>query len=143
MTNLNFKVKRLPNYVAGPTRRCGDAGFDLCASEDVVIEPGERALIGTGIAASFSPDYYMRISPRSGMAVKSGIDVFAGTVDSSFLGEWKVLLFNSSKFKVAILKGDRIAQAIPTRISQDKGFEFVDELDATDRGTNGFGSSGV
>jgi dUTP pyrophosphatase len=83
----------------------------------------------------------MRVAPRSGLAVKYGIDVLAGVIDSTYRGEWKVVLHNTSNTTFSFAKGDRIAQAIPERISNDN-FEFVDELTETVRGSGGFGSSG-
>jgi len=119
----------------------GNAGFDLYATEEGSIGPGERAIVPVGICTSFSPEYYMRIAPRSGLAAKAGINVLAGVVDSSYRGEWKVILHNTSKLHFDWEIGDRVAQAIPEKISTDQ-FEFVESLSETDRGSGGFGSTG-
>ena len=148
MKHLDLKVKRLENFYNLKQRGPGDAGFDLYATEDCVIQPGEQRLIKTGISVSFSPDYYLRIAPRSGLAYKNGIDTMAGVIDSSYRGEIGVILRNhcfpceESDCVFMVNRGDRIAQMIPERISQEH-FIFVDELDDSDRGEGGFGSTGV
>lgn len=148
MTKLNLKVKQLENFYNLKQRGPGDAGIDLYATEDCIIQPGEQTLVKTGISVSFSPDYYLRIAPRSGLAYKSGIDVMAGVIDSSYRGEIGVILRNHSVATeedtgaFIINRGDRIAQMIPERISQEH-FIFVSELDDSERGEGGFGSTGV
>ena len=148
MTKLNLKVKQLENFYNLKQRGPGDAGFDLYATEDCVIQPGEQRLIKTGISVSFSPDYYLRIAPRSGLAYKNGIDTMAGVIDSSYRGEIGVILRNHSVATeedtgaFIINRGDRIAQMIPERISQEH-FIFVSALDDSERGEGGFGSTGV
>ena len=148
MTKLNLKVKQLENFYNLKQRGLGDAGIDLYATEDCIVRPGEQALVKTGISVSFSPDYYLRIAPRSGLAYKNGIDVMAGVIDSSYRGEIGVILRNHSVASeedtgaFIINRGDRIAQMIPERISQEQ-FIFVNELDDSDRGEGGFGSTGV
>lgn len=148
MTKLNLKVKQLENFYNLKQRGTGDAGIDLYATEDCIIQPGEQTLVKTGISVSFSPDYYLRIAPRSGLAYKSGIDVMAGVIDSSYRGEIGVILRNHSVASeedtgaFIINRGDRIAQMIPERISQEH-FIFVSELDDSERGEGGFGSTGV
>ena len=84
----------------------------------------------------------MRIAPRSGLAAKSGIDVYAGVIDSSYRGEWRVILYNSSTIPFHFNVGDRIAQAIPERTTTEH-FEFVESLDESIRNEQGFGSSGT
>ena len=96
MRHLNLDVKRLDNFYNLKQRSPGDAGFDLYATEDCVIQPGEQKLIKTGISVSFSPYYYLRIAPRSGLAYKQNIDVMAGVIDSSYRGEIGVILRNHS-----------------------------------------------
>lgn len=120
-----------------------DAGHDLHSSEEVVIPSRSRKLVSTGLKVQIPQDCYIRVAPRSGLAVK-GIDVGAGVVDSSYRGVIKVLLINSKDedFKVSV--GDRIAQMVCERIFTDS-FVEVSESDLTDtsRGEGGFGSSGV
>lgn len=139
--SLNLKVKKLDNFVNLEQRVFGNAGIDLYAAENGILGGGQRVAVSVGIATSFNPEYYMRVAPRSGLAVKHGIDVLAGVIDSSYRGEWKVILHNTSNISFVYNKGDRIAQAIPERISNDN-FEFVDELAETLRGSGGFGSTG-
>jgi dUTP pyrophosphatase len=139
--SLNLKVKKLENFVDLQQRTYGNAGFDLYAAEEGILLAGQRAAVSVGISTSFNPEYYMRVAPRSGLALKSGIDVLAGVIDSSYRGEWKVVLHNTSNITFVFNKGDRIAQAIPEHISTEK-FNFVEELNETDRGSGGFGSTG-
>lgn len=140
---LGLQVKRLDGFVNLQQRREGDAGFDLYATENIVIPAGEQRLIKTGIATSFSPDYYLRIAPRSGLAFKHSIDVMAGVIDSSYRGEIGVILRNCASHgdHFTVSPGDRIAQMIPERISTEP-FMFVQELDDSTRGEGGFGSTG-
>lgn len=135
-----------------PTRSTpGSAGFDLYAAEEAVV-PGSRvtpeggveigrALVPTGIQIAIPPGLYGRIAPRSGLAVRHGIDVGAGVIDSDYRDGLEILLFNfgASDFRVAM--GDRIAQIIFERIGVP-GLEVVTRLERTDR-TGGFGSTGL
>lgn len=139
--SLNLKVIKMNGFINLTQRAEGNAGFDLYATEEGSIGPGERVIVPVGICTSFSPEYYMRIAPRSGLAAKAGINVLAGVVDSSYRGEWKVILHNTSKLHFDWEIGDRVAQAIPEKISTDQ-FEFVESLSETDRGNGGFGSTG-
>ncbi|MCK9293052.1 MAG: dUTP diphosphatase [archaeon] len=144
-----IKVKRLTDTAILPKKAHeGDAGFDLFSDEEITIAPFERNLVSTGVSFSLpflnlkNQSLYLRIAPRSGLAVKAGINVFAGVVDFNYRGEIKVCLFNSSKVSFEIKKGDRIAQIIPTLIYVDDILE-VEDLDETERGEKGFGSSGL
>lgn len=136
-------VKRLTPTAQLPSRaHPSDAGLDLCADEQIVIPPGERALIRTGIAVSIDPMKVGLIWPRSGMAVRDGITVGAGVIDSGYRGEVKVLLFNHGAAPVFIEPGDRIAQLLIQPVFPDIVYE-VNELPSSDRDAMGFGSSGV
>jgi dUTP pyrophosphatase len=139
--SLNLKVIKMPGFVNLQQRADGNAGFDLYATEEGSIAPNERMMVPVGICTSFSPEYYMRVAPRSGLAVKSGINVLAGVIDSSYRGEWKVILHNTSNIYFHFEIGDRIAQAIPEKISTEE-FTFVERLNDTERGAGGFGASG-
>ena len=138
-----LKVKLLHPDAKVPTRaNATDAGLDLYALNGGIAVPGDRLRINTGIAMSIPTGYYGRISPRSGLAWKDGIDVMAGTVDSSYRGEIRVILINletTDPFQVR--PGDRIAQIIIQKMELWP-LMVVDELDDTERGENGFGSSG-
>ena len=136
-TNPLFK---LPKYESN-----GAAGMDLSADIDVEVElkPLERFLFPTGIAISLPKDLEAQIRPRSGLAIKNGITLLntPGTVDSDYRGEIKVILVNISNDKYTIRPGDRIAQMVLSQFVQGQ-FELVENLDETDRGSSGFGSTG-
>lgn len=118
-----------------------DAGLDIKSRETVRIDPGERALVSTGLYLEIFPGYVGLIWARSGLAVKHGIIVGAGCIDSSYRGEVKILLFNMGSESFVVKKGDRIAQllTIPINIGM---YIPVPYLSNTERGKDGFGSSG-
>jgi len=124
----------------------GSAGMDLMANIDdsVVLAPGERKLIPTGISIALPTGYEAQIRPRSGLAIKHGVTVLntPGTIDSDYRGEIMVILANLSNADFKIERGMRIAQMIIAQFVQGK-FSVVDDLDATSRGSGGFGSTGV
>jgi len=143
-----IKVKRLTETARLPTKAHeSDAGFDIYADEDKIIPPLSRESIHTGIAIELpeipesNKEIYVRIAPRSGLSVKSGIDIFAGVIDREYSGELIVCMFNSSKEEFKVNKGDKIAQMIPTLILKDSLIE-VESLEDSKRGEKGFGSSG-
>jgi len=144
-----IKVKRLTESAIIPTRAYSTgAGFDLYSDkEDTIIPPKSRISFGTGVSMALPElqypifQLYLRIAPRSGLAVKKGLDIFGGVVDFDYRGEIIVCIYNSSDEPVEIKKGDRIAQIIPTVILNDS-IQEVSELDDTIRGDKGFGSSG-
>jgi dUTP pyrophosphatase len=144
--NLRVKIKRLHDAAVIPQyAREGDAGFDLVAIQDTIIEPGETKIVPTGLAFELPPGYELQVRPRSGITVKSKLRVALGTVDSGFRGEVGVICDNISPEGTApyfIASGDRIAQGIIAPVEQAV-FAEVDELGETERGENGFGSSGV
>ena len=136
------EVVRLNEDATLPTRaNSGDAGWDLYASEDITVSANARSLIGTSISLAIPIKYVGLIWPRSGLAVKNGVDVFAGVIDSSYRGEVKVCLYNSSDTPLNITKGDRIAQILIQEVPFFR-LEEVIELNETSRGEGGFGSSG-
>lgn len=123
----------------------GDAGADLQSTETLTLQPGERATVGTGISIALPEGYLAFIVPRSGLAAKHGITIVnsPGTVDAGYRGEIKVTLLNTdttSAFEIAA--GDRIAQMIVMPFASPN-FIAVDELPTSERGTGGFGSSGI
>lgn len=139
---MSFSVSFKNENAKMPTRASkGDAGYDLYACEDKVISARKRGLIDTGISINIPSDCYGRIAPRSGLAVKNGIDVLAGVVDSSYRGIIKVVIQNNDDVDFEVRKGDRIAQMVFERIYTPE-LKLVDELDQTERGEKGFGSSG-
>ena len=135
-------IKKLTKSATVPTKNnTSDAGWDLYAVEDAVINSGDRTTIATGVAMAIPEGYVGLIWPRSGLAVKSGVDVFAGVIDSGYRGEIKVCLYNSSKEELKITTGDRIAQILFQEIPSFS-LTIVDSLDITERGGDGFGCSG-
>ncbi|KAL7080688.1 hypothetical protein ACQ4LE_000352 [Meloidogyne hapla] len=118
------------------------AGADLHSAEDCVVPAKGKYLVSTGIQIALPDGYYGRIAPRSGLASKNFIDVGAGVIDTDYRGEIKVLLFNFSDVDFKISVGDRIAQLICTPFVKPALVE-VTNLDSTDRGDNGFGSTGM
>lgn len=140
---LPIPIKRLDPAAIIPTRAHeGDAGYDLYALDGGLIEPGKRLLLRTGIAMAIPAGYYGRIAPRSGLAVKQGMDVLAGVCDSVYRGDVGVLLLNTSDKPVSIAPRDRIAQLIIERC-YTASFEEIDDLPSSARGGAGFGSTGI
>lgn len=122
----------------------GDAGADLYARVDLELAPGERALMPTGIAIALPPGFAAFIHPRSGLAIRDGLSMVnsPGTIDASYRGEISVILINlDSSKKIAIKRGDRVAQLVIQRI-ENVNFLPVTHLPGTDRGDGGFGSTG-
>ncbi|MEU7222143.1 dUTP diphosphatase [Nocardia iowensis] len=146
MTALSpIPLLRLDPGIPMPARaHHGDAGVDLCTTEDVILEPGERVLVGTGIAVALPVGTVGLIHPRSGLAAKTGLSVVntPGTVDAGYRGEIKVCLINHDpRTPIELRRGDRIAQLLVQRVEL-VDFHEVDTLDETTRGAGGHGSSG-
>lgn len=123
----------------------GDAGVDLRSTEKLILEPGQRALVKTGIAIALPAGYVGLVHPRSGLAVKHGITVVnaPGTIDSGYRGEIMVCLLNTDRSEsFSIERGDRIAQLIIQKY-EHANFRQVEKLEISARGSTGFGSSGV
>ena len=146
MTPVNVHIKLLdPELPAPAYAKPGDAGADLRSRIDFELEPGERALVPTGVAIALPEGYVGLVHPRSGLATKNGITIVnaPGTVDSGYRGELMVTLLNTDKTKsFHVQRGDRIAQLIIQKY-EHATFTIVDELEQTERGSSGFGSSGV
>ena len=139
---IRLEIKKLDPEATVPTKaNRGDAGFDLYSVSDATIQPNSREVIKTGISMAIPDGFSGLIWPRSGMAVKQGIDVFAGVVDAGYRGEVMVCLYNSSESPVEVSKGDRIAQMLIQPVPLVRIAE-VSNLDDTSRGDGGFGSSG-
>ena len=138
-----IKVKKLSDKARLPTKaNSSDAGFDLYSSEDIEIPSGERAIVSTNISLAIHDGWVGLIWPRSGMAVKQGVDVFAGVIDAGYRGEIMVCLYNSGEDTVEIKHGDRIAQLLIQKIGNFTLAWTHEDLEQTDRGDGGFGSSG-
>ena len=142
---MRLKVKRLDPDVPLPSyAHKGDAGLDLCAAEDVTLEPGERAAVGTGIAVAIQRHYAGFIHARSGRALRDGLALpnAPGVVDSSYRGEVKVLVVNlDPREPIHIRRGEKIAQMVIQEVAVAE-LHVVDDLGETDRGEGGFGSTG-
>jgi len=122
----------------------GDAGADLYARIDLILAPGERALMPTGIAIALPPGFAAFIHPRSGLAIRDGLSMVnaPGTIDASFRGEVQVILVNmDTKNSISIKRGDRVAQLVIQRV-ENVQIVPVDALPGTERGAGGFGSTG-
>ena len=147
MQNINLKFKFLNENAKLPSFGSDfAAGMDICSCEDLIILPQTSRIVKTGLAISWegvdAQNYYLRIAPRSGLAVKNGIFVNAGVIDYDYRGEIGIVLYNSKNEDFVVKKGDRIAQMIMEKIMRPKIFQ-VEELDNTTRGSGGFGSTGV
>lgn len=144
--HITVPIRRLTEDVELPSyAHVGDAGLDLRASEDVTLEPFERRLVPTGLAIALPDGYAGFVQPRSGLAIKQGLSIVntPGLIDSHYRGELKVIAINlDPRQPIVIRKGDRIAQLVIQAVPAVSLLE-VDELDETERGANGFGSSGV
>ena len=144
--DIQLPIKRLDPTVELPSYAyTGDAGLDLRSAEDVDLAPFERKLISTGLAIAIPDGYAGFVQPRSGLALKKGLSMAntPGLIDAHYRGELKVCAINlDSKETIHIERGERIAQLVIQQVPVVERIE-VDELDQTDRGTGGFGSSGV
>lgn len=138
---IEIKFKKLTDNATAPTKEDGDFGWDLFSAEDYLLKPGERHLFKTDISIELPNLYHAVIKPRSGMAVKYGIDVLAGLIDNSYRGNLGICLINFGSEEVNIEKGNKIAQMIIVNEPQTTITE-VKELSETNRGSKGFGSSG-
>lgn len=142
---MKIKIKKIhPQAIVPKYHSNGAAGFDLHACEACIIKAGKISLIKTGLAMAIEGGFELQIRPRSGLAFKNSISVLnaPGTIDSDYRGEIGVLLINYSQVDFAVYVGDRIAQGIIAQVFQAH-FEECSELDSTQRGINGFGSSGI
>ncbi len=118
-----------------------DAGFDICSLEDYTLQPQEFHGFKTGLSSEFAPGNVVLFKPRSGLAIRSGIDVLAGVIDSGYRGEWVVILINHGQKPCEVKAGDRIAQGV---LLSAKQVEIVqmDKLSNSQRGEGGLGSTG-
>jgi dUTP pyrophosphatase len=131
----------LPAYATAQS-----AGLDLMAAvaSDVTLAPGARQLIPTGLAIALPAGFEAQVRPRSGLALKHGITVLnsPGTIDADYRGEVQVLLINHGSHPFVIRRGDRIAQMVVAPVTQI-AWNIVDRLDETERGSGGYGSTGI
>src|SRR5210317_1566641 len=140
---MSLGIKKLSTDAIIPTRGSDrSVGYDLYSTEDTIV-PCQygRALVGTGIAVVLPEGVYGRVAPRSGLAVKHGIQVGAGVIDPDYTGEVKVILFNHGEKDFEVKKGDRIAQLILEKCETPL-IEEISIVEDTERGSGGFGSTG-
>jgi len=142
---LKLKVKRIRKDVTLPEYKTeGASGFDLSSSINFLLKAGEFAVIPTGLIIEVPPGYEAQVRSRSGLAANNGIGVLnsPGTIDSDYRGEIKIVLFNFSDRDFNIRKGDRIAQMVVSKIERVKIIQ-VEDISGSERGTQGFGSTGI
>lgn len=143
---LKLLIKLLDTEMAAPRyQHPGDAGLDLPSRIDLVLGPGERALVPTGLAVAIPDGYAGFVLPRSGLAIRHGITMVnaPGLIDSGYRGEVALILLNTDRTEpFAIKRGDRIGQLVLQRV-ETATVEITGELDATSRGDGGFGSTSV
>lgn len=142
---MTLKFKRIhPDAVLPAYAHASDAGMDVRSVDELVIPPGGRALVHTGLVMLLPPMYEAQVRPRSGLALKRGVTVLntPGTIDAGYRGEIGVILVNLGGEPFSVCKGDKIAQLVIAPVTQPE-IEETDALDETDRGVGGFGSTGV
>lgn len=140
---INTKLTR-PNALPPEYKRRGDSGADLYSCISLLLPPGARDLIPTGVSLEIPEGYEAQVRSRSGLAIKYGLFVLnsPGTIDSNFRGEIQVIVYNASFADIEISEGDRIAQLVIQAVERATFFPSV-ELENTERNEQGFGSSGV
>lgn len=145
MSNVQVLITRLdptiplPNYAKG-----GDAGADIVSRIDITLQPGERALVPTGISIALPDGYVALVHPRSGLAIKHGVTMVnaPGTVDAGYRGELQCIMINHDPLEaITFHKGDRIAQLVIQKVERAE-FVEVENLPGSGRGSGGFGSTG-
>jgi dUTP pyrophosphatase len=122
------------------------AGMDICAAiaSSVLLQPGQRILIGTGLAVAIPPGFEIQVRPRSGLAARHGVTIInsPGTIDADYRGEIKIALINMGEEQYVVHRGDRIAQLVVAPVIRAR-VRLVEELDRTSRGSGGFGHTGI
>ena len=139
---LLFEDTKVPSS-AYPT----DSGFDLYSRIDLELPAFGRGLVPTGLKLSIPDEYEIQIRPKSGLAINMGLTVLntPGTVDSGYVGEIQVIVYNTNNYPIKVTKGMKVAQAVLCPVANGKYvvFDVVDKIDNKDRGENGFGSTGI
>jgi dUTP pyrophosphatase len=124
-----------------------DSGFDLKSTQEIIIPPFGRALVPTGLKLSIPEEHEIQVRPKSGLAINMGLTVLntPGTVDSGYVGEIQVIVFNTNNHSVTVSKGMKVAQAVLCPVVNGKfvEFELVDKVEDKERGDKGFGSTGL
>ncbi|XP_015790010.1 deoxyuridine 5'-triphosphate nucleotidohydrolase-like [Tetranychus urticae] len=138
-----LKVMKMDKDALLPTRATtGSAGLDLMSSENIIIKANTVSKVKTGICAVAPEGCYLRVAPRSGLALKDWIQIGAGVIDGDYRGEIGVVLINMKDKDFSVRKGDKIAQIICEKIEVPKVIEVM-EMETTQRGDKGFGSTGI
>ena len=143
---IEIALQRLPHGEGLPLpsyATAGAAGMDVVAAEELILQPGQRHAVATGLSVAIPEGYEVQVRPRSGLALKHGITCLntPGTIDSDYRGEVKVILANLGSEPFEIKRGERIAQLVPAPVLKAE-FRTVESLDETQRGAGGFGSTG-
>ena len=143
---IRIQIARLPHGEGLPLPAYatpGAAGMDVVAAEDLDLAPGTRHAVATGFKVAIPDGFEIQVRPRSGLAYKYGVTVpnTPGTIDSDYRGELKILMINHGSDPFPVRRGERIAQLVPAAVTK-ADFDEVEELDATTRGSGGFGSTG-
>ncbi len=147
-TKLVLPFKKLHNDTLNPKYNYGgDSGFDLYSTEDILLGPFGRALVPTGLSFDIKDGYEIQVRSKSGLAIKEGLMVLnsPGTVDNSYTGEIKAIIFNTNNYEYQIKKGQKVAQAVLCPVVNGKWVDLteVKKITDKDRGENGFGSTGA
>lgn len=144
MHDIRIPITLSRGAVAPQYATPGSAGVDLCSAEDVELDALERKRVWTGVSVAIPQGYEGQVRPRSGLALKYGLSMVnsPGTIDSDYRGEIGVILVNLGNERIVIRKGDRIAQLVFCPIARAE-FDCVDQLEGSDRGAGGFGSTGT
>jgi dUTP pyrophosphatase len=137
-----LSFKKLDERAVLPSRGSSySAGLDLYSIEDLTIEPRQRYLARTGLAVAIPEGYYGRIAPRSGLALRAGLDVLSGVIDADYRGEIGCLLYNTADETITLPAQSKVCQFIIEKIITPEAV-WADEISETDRGSGGFGSTG-
>lgn len=142
---MTLRFKRIhPDATLPSYAHASDAGMDVRSVEDVTVPAKGRVLVHTGLVMLLPPMFEAQVRPRSGLALKHGITVLntPGTIDAGYRGEVGVILANFGDSDFEVRKGDKIAQIVVAPVLQAR-IEEADEIDETDRGSGGFGSTGI
>ncbi len=140
---MQIKIKRLTSTAKLPRyAKVSDAGMDIYADETYTLQPGERRGISTGISFELPQGYVALVWDKSGVAFKAGLKTMGGVVDAGYRGEIKIIIHNLSKEAYHIEQGKKIAQILIQKVEQPEIIEAT-ELSESDRGTGGFGSTGL
>jgi|TARA_R110000803_G_scaffold49421_1_gene102709 dUTP pyrophosphatase len=147
-TKLSLPFKKVHVDTLNPKYNyAGDSGFDLYSTEDILLQPFGRALVPTGLSFDIKDGYEIQVRSKSGLAIKEGLMVLnsPGTVDNSYTGEIKAIIFNTNNHEYQIKKGQKVAQAVLCPVVNGKWVNLMEvkELTNKDRGDKGFGSTGI